>query len=95
MPIIDQAVDYLIKNNALDLGQSPWPTHNENEEISHKELGSKISQAATAAGKALFYQGIFTRRPNEAGNEIELYCKIRQTCSDNPKVFGATRPCIR
>jgi len=33
MPTIDQAVDFLIKNKALELGESPWPTHGEGQEV--------------------------------------------------------------
>lgn len=30
---VDQAVDFLIKNNALELGESPWPTYDDGQEI--------------------------------------------------------------
>lgn len=33
MPTIDQAVDYLINNHALELGESHWPTHEDGQEI--------------------------------------------------------------
>lgn len=33
MPLIDQAVTFLKDNNALELGGSPWPTHEEGEEV--------------------------------------------------------------
>ena len=33
MTDIDQAVDFLIANNSLELGVSPWPTYEEGEEI--------------------------------------------------------------
>ena len=33
MPTIDQAVDFLIKNNALELGESPWPTYDDTEDV--------------------------------------------------------------
>ncbi len=33
MPTIDQAVDFLIKNHSLELGESPWPTYGEGQEV--------------------------------------------------------------
>lgn len=33
MSTIDQAVDYLIRNHALELGESPWSTHGEGQEV--------------------------------------------------------------
>lgn len=33
MPSIDQAVDYLIRNNALELGGSSWPTQEEGQDV--------------------------------------------------------------
>jgi hypothetical protein len=33
MPTIDQAVDYLIKNHALELGESTWPTFDHEQDV--------------------------------------------------------------
>ena len=33
MPTIDQAVDFLIKNHALELGESPWPTTEDGQDV--------------------------------------------------------------
>jgi hypothetical protein len=41
----------------------------------HQALSGKVSRAAAAAGKTAFEEGIFTARPNEAGNQIEPFVK--------------------
>lgn len=41
----------------------------------HTLLAERIGRAASAAGKTAFHQGIFTARPNEAGNKIEPFVK--------------------
>lgn len=41
----------------------------------HEALAKKIETAAAVAGKEAFNKGIFTARPNEAGNEIEPFVK--------------------
>src|SRR5215471_14833223 len=33
MPTIDEAVDFLLANNALELGESPWPTYEGGQEV--------------------------------------------------------------
>lgn len=33
MPNIDQAVDFLVRNNALELGESPWPTREDDQDV--------------------------------------------------------------
>jgi hypothetical protein len=33
MPTIERAVDFLITNNALELGASPWPTYDDDQEV--------------------------------------------------------------
>jgi hypothetical protein len=42
----------------------------------HADLADKIKTAAVAAGKEVYAKGIFTARPNEAGNEIEPFVKV-------------------
>jgi hypothetical protein len=39
----------------------------------NRQLLSKLTQAAQVAGRTAFQQGIFTARPNEAGNRIEPF----------------------
>jgi hypothetical protein len=46
------------------------------DNAAHTALAKKIKVAATAAGKEIFTKGIFTARPNEAGNEIEPFVKM-------------------
>lgn len=41
----------------------------------HQVLAKAIADAAIQAGSSAFYTGIFTKRPNEAGNKIEPFVK--------------------
>lgn len=41
----------------------------------HQKLANSIADAARRAGKSAFDTGIFTKRPNEAGNKIEPFVK--------------------
>lgn len=41
----------------------------------HQVLAVRIGDAAARAGKSAFDTGIFTKRPNEAGNKIEPFVK--------------------
>lgn len=47
----------------------------DSDNATHKLLAKKIETAAAMAGKEAFTKGIFTARPNEAGNEIEPFVK--------------------
>jgi hypothetical protein len=58
-------------------------------------LLSKLKSAAELAGKEAFKVGIFTKRPNEAGNKIEPFVKeaLRQTglIADTPVAKNGKR----
>ncbi|MCX7887154.1 MAG: hypothetical protein N3B01_07895, partial [Verrucomicrobiae bacterium] len=41
----------------------------------HKQLAKTVTAAAQLAGKSAFETGIFTKRPNEAGNKIEPFVR--------------------
>lgn len=45
------------------------------DNIAHRQLAETISEAARRAGKSAFESGIFTKRPNEAGNKIEPFVR--------------------
>ncbi len=53
----------------------------DNQNPDYKLLLSKLKSAAELAGKEAFKVGIFTKRPNEAGNKIEPFVKeaLRQS----------------
>ena len=64
MPTIDQAVDYLIKNNSLELGESPWPTFEAGQDV----LAIDWDQLFPKRGRAVVLENGF---PNGDGWDFE------------------------
>jgi len=55
----------------------------ESSDKQNKKLIDQLSKAAIQCGEKAYIEGIYTSRPNEAGNRIELYVIDAISCRGN------------